>query len=1312
VTLASPAGPGGATFDFVTSDVSATLADDDYELASGNDVLIPAGATTASIDVTINGDAATEPNETFTVTVSDVIGATLVDGVATGTITNDDAPIQPIHAIQGAGAFSPIVSDPTPTDGTIVGGVQVKVVDAIVTAVTLVVGVDGSPADANGFFMQSADADADASDATSQGIFVFTGGPPAVAIGDVVTVVGQAQERFSQTQISTAVSGGLVTVTGTAPLPTPVVWNATSGIPSTDPDDLSCPASGAGGVNNVDTNFECFEGMRVTMTEAIVAAPNQRRNNDFYAEVHISPYGPRSRREEGLLFGLTPQPGNSAAGQWDGNPEVIEFDGDEAGLPIGELTAGSTFSATGVVGFSFGDYEVYPTQFTPIFTAPITEAVMAPGGGDELTVGSFNTQHLCDDLDDDGDANNNDGDSDCLRDTPAPGAAAYTYADKLRKVSAYVRDVMRSPDVLGLQEVDSLTTLEDLADRIVTDGGPTYQSFLVEGNDPGGIDVGFMVRTDRISGASVQQFYKTVAWHDPFSTPSAVPTEILHDRPPLLLRATFDGPNGPYPIAVLNNHTKSIGNVDDSGTAAERDKAKRFLQARDIATLTQQFQTATGPFAGQGTDEVPLILVGDYNAFEFSDGHADVVGLISGRYDDAQNECAAPLSTVPASTETCNLGANIVVPPLYNTTLALPLSERVSYIFAQDFNLVQGSDDRDVAAVQVIDHILLARNAQGFYLGTDIGIANNVAGAHTPRLPLPADPAPVNPIRASDHDGVVAYLDFNCGENPALDPDEDGVCGMLDNCPDDANPDQADGNDNGAGDVCDPLPDLELTWIPGATPLLVGQQLGFAPQIFNDSSISSSNLVLVLEANVGLADASVLSAALPGWTCSSIVAIPGGVRLTCSLSGALAGNQGATPVSLQITVPASLAGATLELDASVVSDEGDVDAGDNAISFSLPVAAGPEISPIGPQATNEDQPRQVDFTITDPDSTLACSAASLSATSSNTTLLPVASIVFGGTAPNCTATLTPAADLSGSSDVSITVTDGTFFDAASFTLTVASSNDAPSFTTAGDVSIGEDAGTVTVPNWASSISAGPANESGQGLSFTVTGNTAPALFSVAPTVSSDGTLSFTTASNANGNATITVRLSDDGGTANGGVDSTERTFVINVSAVNDAPVISPLDDVSVDENDTGETFFAITDVDNALVCSSANLSATSSNTVLLPVANIVLTSSGIVIGPFEPCVVRMTPAAGQSGFSDVEITVNDGSGAPNATASDTLRFTVGDTDADNDGIDDDVDNCPTTPNNDQTDSDGDDVGDACDFFPNDPIRIFADGLED
>jgi hypothetical protein len=38
-------------------------------------------------------------------------------------------------------------------------------------------------------------------------------------------------------------------------------------------------------------------------------------------------------------------------------------------------------------------------------------------------------------------------------------------------------------------------------------------------------------------------------------------------------------------------------------------------------------------------------------------------------------------------------------------------------------------------------------------------------------------------------------------------------------------------------------------------------------------------------------------------------------------------------------------------------------------------------------------------------------------------------------------------------------------------------------------------------------------------------------------------------------------------------------------------------------------------------------------------------------------------------------------------------------DYDKDGIDDDFDNCPTTPNPDQIDTDSDEMGDACDRCP-------------
>ena len=159
-------------------------------------------------------------------------------------------------------------------------------------------------------------------------------------------------------------------------------------------------------------------------------------------------------------------------------------------------------------------------------------------------------------------------------------------------------------------------------------------------------------------------------------------------------------------------------------------------------------------------------------------------------------------------------------------------------------------------------------------------------------------------------------------------------------------------------------------------------------------------------------------------------------------------------------------------------------------------------------------------------------------------------------------TYTPAANAFGTATVTVKAHDdggtanvGVDTSAAqSFTITVNAVNDAPSFTKGADETVNEDSGAHSVANWASAISAGP-NESSQTLDFQVT-NDNNALFTATgqPKVSASGTLTYTLAADANGTANVDVKLHDDGGTANGGVDtSATQSFKINVTAVNDAP---------------------------------------------------------------------------------------------------------------------------------------------------------------
>ena len=156
-------------------------------------------------------------------------------------------------------------------------------------------------------------------------------------------------------------------------------------------------------------------------------------------------------------------------------------------------------------------------------------------------------------------------------------------------------------------------------------------------------------------------------------------------------------------------------------------------------------------------------------------------------------------------------------------------------------------------------------------------------------------------------------------------------------------------------------------------------------------------------------------------------------------------------------------------------------------------------------------------------------------------------------------TYTPRADAYGTDSFTILVSDGQEGTAeVTVGVTILAVNDAPGFVAGGDVSLDEDAGAWTLAGWASHLSSGAGNEAGQALAFTVATNNA-ALFTEPPALDAAGNLTFRTAANAHGTATVTVTLQDDGGTANGGSNrSVTHTFTISVLAINDAPVVADL----------------------------------------------------------------------------------------------------------------------------------------------------------
>src|SRR3989442_1314802 len=88
VTISStlPAPAGGITFDIATADGTAAATSSDYFARSLSKQTIPEGQTSYTFDVTVNGDMLVEPNETFSVSITNVSNASITDGSGLVTI--------------------------------------------------------------------------------------------------------------------------------------------------------------------------------------------------------------------------------------------------------------------------------------------------------------------------------------------------------------------------------------------------------------------------------------------------------------------------------------------------------------------------------------------------------------------------------------------------------------------------------------------------------------------------------------------------------------------------------------------------------------------------------------------------------------------------------------------------------------------------------------------------------------------------------------------------------------------------------------------------------------------------------------------------------------------------------------------------------------------------------------------------------------------------------------------------------------------------------------------------------------------------
>jgi uncharacterized repeat protein (TIGR01451 family) len=676
VSLSSPAQTGGVSFTVNTANGTTNPATEgtDYVAIVAGAGSIPEGSSSTQVTVQVNGDTTPEQNETFFVNISGVTGAGVTDGQGLGTIQNDDIVTTPIHDIQGNGNASPLVGQSVTTTGIVTGRKT------------------------NGYFIQDPSADADPN--TSEGMFVFTSSAPSasITVGDSIRVTGTVSEFISPTSDEPVSPGDPKTATE---LTSPTTTILSSGNPLPAPLTESIFTSAAA---SRSAELEKYEYMRVSVSSLTVTQPTNNNFGEFWGVVTSTP---RPFREPGIESGdpipaadQGPFAGSAPPNVpiFDGNFERIMVDSDEAtntsNTRRSALFVTSGAIVTGIVGpldYNFDDYRIVLDFGVAAGVTPgITAAIPVPTPtASEFTISHANLENF-----------------------------TSSNATKLSKASLAIRNVLHTPDVVGLIEVDTTASAQALANQINADvGNPSAVNYVVYFNDiPANTqDIGYLVNSARVIVGT-----PPTAYHASTTFTYCGVTSTLHDRPSWVLNAGFPQQGGgTIPVTIILNHTKSLIAVDSqlpfgscgTGTEGARNREKRRLQAEDIADLIESH-------IGEN-----LVVLGDMNAFDFNDGLQDMVGTLKGSPAPANQ-------VVEASTDRWSY-------TLSNLINTLPADQRYSFAF-------EGN-------AQALDHVLvnnamLERNTRYAYGRYNGDFSNDFAtNANTPE-------------RVADHDAPVAYF--------------------------------------------------------------------------------------------------------------------------------------------------------------------------------------------------------------------------------------------------------------------------------------------------------------------------------------------------------------------------------------------------------------------------------------------------------------------------------------------------------------------------------------------------------------------------
>ncbi len=500
-----------------------------------------------------------------------------------------------IYDIQGSGSTSPYANQ-----NVITSGVVTKIIN-------------------NGFFMQ--DPVGDGNPATSDGILVFTGatGYPAVALGNLVEVIGTVIEFNTGSSIDTAahtvteispVSSITLTTTGNTITPTIVT------LPEVVNDDL-----------------ERYEGMLVTINGPLTIGQNFFQGR--FGQMTLSAGGrlqnPTNAARPGTsaYLALVDRNARSRITLDDGsslqnpNPTPYLAPGlDRSGNTIATLTGVVDYGLATGSASGAGDYKIHPTV-APVFVASNARTTAPPAVGGNVRLGSFNVLNFFTTFTDGTTAGGQTGQGCALG-----GAVSANNCRGANSLNEFLRQRAKIVEAIAAINADAYGLME-----IQNNGSVAVQNLVDALNAKVGAGT-YAAVADPVSGTGDDAIKTAVIYKPSRMAPfggALSDTAAVNNRP--TLAQTFVMANGEK-FTVMVNHLKSksgcgSGADADAGDGQGCYNGTRVAQAQRLRTFVAQVQASSG--------SKDVLLVGDFNAYAKEDpifeltsnGYVDQIGAFN-----------------------------------------------------------------------------------------------------------------------------------------------------------------------------------------------------------------------------------------------------------------------------------------------------------------------------------------------------------------------------------------------------------------------------------------------------------------------------------------------------------------------------------------------------------------------------------------------------------------------------------------------------------------------------------------------------------